>query len=118
MKEEYTQNVKDAIKACHARAGNICEHPDCSKPSVQVAHTVVKGLEGRRRVRIYWGSNYNEDLKIWGEKMSSIIHHKLNTHASCIKHNSYFLTLGNSKVFFEELMKAIHLNLTDIERLR
>ena len=101
---EARQNIIDACREVHDRAGNICQHPRCQERSVQVAHSIPKGKTGRRRVKRRWAFLFQEHLTIHGKKMDSIIHHRFNVWSSCIKHNSYFLTLANSEPLFEDLL--------------
>ncbi len=105
--KEFNQKTKDDCYIVHLGASFQCEHPECCERSVQVAHSIKKGKTGRAKIKTFWGNRYKEDLKIWSKKMDAIIHHKFNTNASCINHNSWFLRLGN-KEKFEPLVERIH----------
>jgi hypothetical protein len=97
--------IRDKINERHAIAGWKCEHPECNKPSQEIAHRIPKGKTGRRVVKKLWYEMFGEDLPLNGKKMDEIIHHKFNTAASCKKHNSYFVVnISNETAIFKILM--------------
>lgn len=104
---EARQNIIDACREVHDRAGNVCQFQGCHKRSVMVSHRIKKGVQGRRAIKSYLKNNRIADLKIWGETMNKIIHNKLNTVATCenFAHNSSFLI--SSKVPFDKLVTKI-----------
>lgn len=107
------KTLGEKIHERHAKAGHICEYvyPDgrrCNKRSVQIAHRIPKGKTGRRAVQILWADLYKEKLNMFGERMDSIIHHDINTRATCIDHNSYVLINISNRVKMMEILGCIY----------
>lgn len=109
-------DLQQKILERHRKAGNRCEYINvygerCNNPSVQIAHRVVKGKTGRRVVKKLWFELFGEQLKLTSKKMDDIIHHKINTGASCIKHNDSFLVGIWRENKIKEMLKEIYIDL-------
>jgi hypothetical protein len=100
MNEETLKN----IRAVHQRNGFLCEK--CGQRSTQVAHGISKGKAGRKAVSLFWKVNYGKDLS--EKEIDDIIHHKFNTHASCVRCNDYFNIHISHAEEVKELLERIH----------
>lgn len=100
------KTLEEKIEERHAEAGYICEYPGCNKRSEQIAHKINKGKTGRKAVKNLWFELFGEEIKTV-KQMDSIIHHRHNTRATCIKHNSYVLVNISNRIGMIEILKMI-----------
>ena len=80
------RNLREKLDRRHALSGWTCER--CGADSTEIAHGISKGKHGRKSVRILWEILFGETLT--ESQLDNIIHHDLNTYASCHNCNDYF----------------------------
>jgi len=95
MNKEWSEETKSKVYLRHSKSG-FCEHPECFKKSVTIAHRFKKGKYGRNAVRQLLREKYQIHIANKNKMMDNIVHHDLNTVPCCedLKHNSSFLVSG------------------------
>ena len=98
-------DVRNKILERHQKANWRCEYHGCNERATQIAHIVNKGKTGRRVIKKLWYELFGEELK--GKRLDAVIHHDLNTAATCSKHNSYVLINIDKEDRIKELLCQI-----------
>ena len=109
---EFSLDTSESMQSVHQRAEYICQFEGCNKKSIMVSHRIKKGIQGRRSVKSYLREKYKFDIKVWSDLMGKIIHHRLNTVATCenFAHNSSFLVSSKVKLYklIDEIWESIN----------
>lgn len=103
------QQTKDNINKRHGKSGYCCDK--CGKPSTEIAHGISKGEYGRKAIKLTWLKLFNYDLR--PREIDEVVHHYLNTFASCKQCNDSFNLHISQTELVEERVRAIHKALTE-----
>lgn len=95
--------IEEKLKKIYNRDNWQCQK--CGEPATEIAHRIAKGKVNRHYIYNFIFREYGDFLK--EKQISEIIHHPLNTVASCRDCNSYF-NIGNIDLPRDLLIRTIY----------
>jgi hypothetical protein len=105
-----TNKIEATRQKVFSRALYQCEHPDCHRPAIHLAHSIAQtkttGIKANRRmVQKMWRELYGEDLS--RAEIDEIIHWPEGLHAVCGRPecNDHFNTGNNPEKVREHLKR-------------